>query len=127
VRARAALADKVRLRRLEEWKREELRRTPFALLDDPPPELCPVKRPRQSLTTKPQYFVSYEGLRTKRSRKIIPSLDAGGQHFPRRECLLRRSELRKPSIAPTIGRERMKYTDILQIFSIQTASGFCEK
>jgi len=39
VRARAALANKVRLRRLEEWKREELRRMPFALLDDPPEEL----------------------------------------------------------------------------------------
>jgi hypothetical protein len=39
VRARAALANKVRRRRLEEWKREELRRTPFALLDDPPEEL----------------------------------------------------------------------------------------
>src|SRR5215470_12711751 len=43
VRARAALANKVRLRRLEEWKREELRRTPFALLDDPPEELKPKK------------------------------------------------------------------------------------
>ena len=41
--ARAALANKVRLRRLEEWKREELRRTPFALLDDPPEELKPKK------------------------------------------------------------------------------------
>jgi hypothetical protein len=44
--ARAALANKVRLRRLEEWKREELRRTPFALLNDPPAELRPVKRSR---------------------------------------------------------------------------------
>ena len=33
------MANKVRRRRLEEWKREELRRTPFALLDDPPEEL----------------------------------------------------------------------------------------
>jgi hypothetical protein len=39
VRARAALADKVKLRLLEEWKREELKRTPFAILDGPPPEL----------------------------------------------------------------------------------------
>ena len=46
VRARAALTYKVRLRRLEEWKRKELRRTPFAILDEPPPELSPVKRPR---------------------------------------------------------------------------------
>jgi len=46
VRARAALANKVRLRRLEEWKREELRRTPFALLDDPPEELRPKKTTR---------------------------------------------------------------------------------
>jgi hypothetical protein len=69
VRARAALANKVRLRRLEEWKREELKRTPFAILDEPPPELSPVKRPRGSLTTKPQAFVSDEGPRTKRSRK----------------------------------------------------------
>jgi hypothetical protein len=46
VRARAALANKVRLRRLEEWKREELRRTPFALLDDPPEELKPKKATR---------------------------------------------------------------------------------
>jgi len=43
VRARAALANKVRMRQLEEWKREELRRTPFALLDDPPEELRPKK------------------------------------------------------------------------------------
>ena len=43
VRARAALANKVRLRRLEEWKREELKRTPFALLHDPPAELRPKK------------------------------------------------------------------------------------
>src|SRR5215472_13948330 len=39
VRAPAALANKVRLRRLEEWKREELRRTPFAILDEPSTEL----------------------------------------------------------------------------------------
>ena len=43
VRARAAKAEKRRLRLLEEWKREELRRTPFALLDDPPEELRPKK------------------------------------------------------------------------------------
>ena len=46
IRARAALAEKVRLRRIEEWKREELKRTPFAILDDPPDELRPVKKPR---------------------------------------------------------------------------------
>ena len=49
MRARAALANKVRLRRLEEWKREELQRTPFALLDDPPDELRPVKKPRRKV------------------------------------------------------------------------------
>jgi hypothetical protein len=43
VRARAAKAEKRRLRLLEEWKRDELRRTPFALLDDPPEELRPKK------------------------------------------------------------------------------------
>jgi len=47
VRARAALANKVRLRGLEEWKREELRRTPYALLDDPPPELRAPAKPRR--------------------------------------------------------------------------------
>jgi hypothetical protein len=31
----AAKAEKRRRRRLEEWEREELRRTPFAPLDDP--------------------------------------------------------------------------------------------
>jgi hypothetical protein len=46
VRARATLANQVRLRRLEQWKQEELRRTPFAILDEPPPELAPVKRTR---------------------------------------------------------------------------------
>jgi hypothetical protein len=45
VRARAALANKVRLRRLEEWKREELRRTPYTLFDDPPPELRAPAKP----------------------------------------------------------------------------------
>jgi hypothetical protein len=54
--ARAAKAEKRRLRKLEEWKREELRRTPFALLNDPPEELrpkgatrldTPVKLPRR--------------------------------------------------------------------------------
>ena len=43
VRARAGLANKVRMRQLEECMREELRRTPFALLDDPPEELRPNK------------------------------------------------------------------------------------
>jgi hypothetical protein len=69
VRARAALANKVRLRRLEEWKREELKRTPFAILDEPPPDLSPVKPPRRSLATKPQDFVSDEAPRNERSRK----------------------------------------------------------
>jgi hypothetical protein len=41
VLARAALANKVRQRKLEEWKREELSRTPFAILDEPPGELRP--------------------------------------------------------------------------------------
>ena len=69
VRARAGLANKVRQRQLEERKREELRRTPFAILDEPPPELFPVKRPPRSLATKSRDFVSDEGPRTKRSRK----------------------------------------------------------
>jgi hypothetical protein len=43
VLARAARWEDRRRRRLEEWKREELRRTPFALLDDPPEELRPKK------------------------------------------------------------------------------------
>jgi len=43
VLARDPKADMRRLRRLEEWKREELRRTPFALLDDPPEEFRPKK------------------------------------------------------------------------------------
>ena len=68
MRARAALANKVRPRRLKEWKREELR-TPFAILEEPPPELSPVKRPRRSLATKSQNFKSDEGLRTKRLPK----------------------------------------------------------
>jgi hypothetical protein len=68
VLARAAKANKRRLRLLEEWRQQELRRTPFAILDEPA-ELSPVKRPRRSLATKPQDFVSDEGPRTKRSRK----------------------------------------------------------
>jgi hypothetical protein len=36
VLARAAKAKQRRLRLLEEWKREELQRTPFAILDQPP-------------------------------------------------------------------------------------------
>jgi hypothetical protein len=44
VRARAAKAEKNRLRKLEEWKRAELRRTPFAALDDVPAELRPKPR-----------------------------------------------------------------------------------
>jgi len=43
VLARAAKANKRSLCRLEEWKREELRRTPFALLDDPPDDFRPKK------------------------------------------------------------------------------------
>jgi hypothetical protein len=43
VRARAAEANKRRLRLLEEWKREELQRTPFAILDEPPGERRPKK------------------------------------------------------------------------------------
>jgi len=51
VLARAAKAEKRRQRKLEEWKREELRRTPFALLDNPPPELAP---PWSRLKLKPR-------------------------------------------------------------------------
>jgi hypothetical protein len=69
VLARAAKANKRRQRLEEDWKREALKRTPFAILDEPPPELFPVKRPRGSLATKPEAFVSDEGPRTKRSRK----------------------------------------------------------
>jgi hypothetical protein len=36
-----AKANKRRLRQLEEWKRKELQRTPFAILDEPPEELRP--------------------------------------------------------------------------------------
>jgi hypothetical protein len=39
VRARAAKAKKRRLYLVEEWQREELQLTPFAILDEPPPEL----------------------------------------------------------------------------------------
>ena len=42
--ARDAKAERRRLRLLEEWKRKELRRTPFAILDDPPDELRPKNR-----------------------------------------------------------------------------------
>ena len=45
-RARIARWEPRRLEKLEEWKREELRRTPYALLDDPPAELAAPKRPR---------------------------------------------------------------------------------
>ena len=38
------MANKVRLRKLEEWRRAELERTPFALLDDPPDELRALKK-----------------------------------------------------------------------------------
>ena len=69
VLARAAKANKHRLRLLEEWKQEELKRTPFTILDEQPPELSPVKRPRRSLATKSRDFVSDERPRTKRSRK----------------------------------------------------------
>jgi len=41
--APAALANKVRLRRLEEWKREESQRTQFAILYETPAELRPKK------------------------------------------------------------------------------------
>lgn len=47
VLAREAKAEKRRQRKLEEWKREELKRTPFALLDEPPAELATVKRPQR--------------------------------------------------------------------------------
>ena len=43
VLARAAKAEKRRLRLLEEWKREEWQRTPFAILDEPPDELRSTK------------------------------------------------------------------------------------
>jgi hypothetical protein len=51
VLARAAKAEKRRLRKLEEWKQQELRRMPFALLDNPPPELAP---PWSRLKFKPR-------------------------------------------------------------------------
>jgi len=46
-RAPAARTNKRKQRQLEEWKQQELKRTPFALLDDPPAELVAVKRPRR--------------------------------------------------------------------------------
>jgi len=84
-----------RLRFEEEWKREELKRTPFAILNEPPPELSPVKRPRRSLATKPQDFVSDEGPRTE-SRANNPKRGCGwsalsardpSQSGPRPSCL----------------------------------------
>ena len=39
--ARAAKAEKRRQRKLKEWKQQELKRTSFALLDEPSPELAP--------------------------------------------------------------------------------------
>jgi hypothetical protein len=41
VLARAAKAKKREERLASEWKREELRRTPFAILEQPPGELRP--------------------------------------------------------------------------------------
>jgi len=52
VRARPALANKVRLRPARGVEARRAQAHPFALLDDPPPELSPVKRPRRSLATK---------------------------------------------------------------------------
>src|SRR5215469_10842895 len=46
-RPRAALANKVRVRRLEEWKQKKLQRTPFAIPDEPLDDLRP-KRGRKS-------------------------------------------------------------------------------
>jgi hypothetical protein len=43
-RARIARWEPRRLEKLEEWKREELQRTRYALLDNPPEELRPVKQ-----------------------------------------------------------------------------------
>ena len=43
-RARAARWELHWLRKLEEWKQEERKRTPFALLDDPPAELRPRRK-----------------------------------------------------------------------------------
>jgi len=45
VRARAVHAENLKRRRIEKWKREELKRTPFAdCLDIPPEVLKPKKR-----------------------------------------------------------------------------------
>ena len=44
-RARIARWEPRRLQKLEEWKREELRRTPYTLFDDPPPELRAPAKP----------------------------------------------------------------------------------
>jgi hypothetical protein len=64
VPARAALANKVRQCQLEERKQQELRRTPFAILDEPAPELA-AQRPlnpsaRQELTTRIQVWDNFK-------------------------------------------------------------------
>lgn len=53
--AREARWGKPGTRRLEEWKRKELERTPYALLDDPPPELRPQRKKPHSPTTQSQF------------------------------------------------------------------------
>src|SRR5262249_26241902 len=89
------LANKVRQRWLEEWKREDLKRTPFALLDDPLDELRPVKKPRRkrSRTAPTSKHLSNHLITPgpppwlldpdQAPRKTLPSLDAGGLHLPR--------------------------------------------
>jgi hypothetical protein len=52
LRAHAALAQQSQTARLKQWKPEESQRTPFAILEERPPELSPVKRPRGGLVTK---------------------------------------------------------------------------
>ena len=48
-RARIARWEPRRLEKVEDWKQQELKRTPFAILDDPPAEL----RPRSKKTNQP--------------------------------------------------------------------------
>jgi hypothetical protein len=50
VHTRAAKANKRRLRLLEEWKRRELQRTPFAIPDEAPDELTLPRSPKNPMS-----------------------------------------------------------------------------
>ena len=69
VLARAAKTNQRRLRLLDEWKWKESQRTPFAILDEPPPRAISGEAATPKSCYQSQDFVSDEGPRTKRSRK----------------------------------------------------------